>query len=73
MKIAVKIEFDNDDQYIKFTEFFTKEFKTKNDEVTGKQLKFMQKNNIPIPEGVTKTQASDMIQKFIDDHKEKKE
>ena len=46
---------------------------TQNDEVTGKQLKFMQKNNIPIPEGVTKTQASDMIQKYIDDHKEKKE
>lgn len=46
---------------------------TDNNEVTAKQLKFMQKNGIPIPEGVTKTQASDMIQKYIDEHKEKTE
>lgn len=44
-----------------------------NNEVTAKQLKFMQKNRIPIPEGITKTQASDMIQKYIDNHQEKNE
>jgi hypothetical protein len=41
-----------------------------NNEPTDKQLNLMKKLNIPIPDGLTKTQASDMIQEYFNKQKE---
>ena len=69
MKLELKITVDTIEEMQKITEQLTDQQENNNPEPTDKQLNLMKKLKIPIPDGLTKQQASDMI----DQHFKKEE